>query len=351
MMNARIAEIARNLRRRGSPAAAVAPQAIVEVASPEVEPQSEPSDRYLSRSRLGHLQSRQPSSPQVLAGLLRSPLVAQKRQVVMLPGSKASQASQRNASVRTSVVAKRRVPTNLASDRVSEQNGVRPRTQLRKKRTPNTSRISSVVRTLVGQDSFELYKTSCLDRDQVLLAQTAHTRVEEHLAHVLMQASAFGHNLALKCSMFQNDKADAEKRIRELEQGLETAKAAEKEALEAKAAVDAQVAALGTQLSATIEEGKKQVAAALEQGRIDGFFAGRLAGKTEGIIEGRETFLQLDDYKQSLASARLQGARDFLKSPVFKTAVEVQSAQFLNDGFDKCIAQVAHLQGFVEGFD
>ncbi|KAK4434750.1 hypothetical protein Salat_0637900 [Sesamum alatum] len=42
-MNARLAEIARNLLRRGSPAVAVAPQAIVEVASPEADPPSEQS--------------------------------------------------------------------------------------------------------------------------------------------------------------------------------------------------------------------------------------------------------------------------------------------------------------------
>ncbi|KAK4426669.1 hypothetical protein Salat_1435600 [Sesamum alatum] len=46
--------------------------------------------------------------------------------------------------------------------------------------------------------------------------------------------------LALKCSMFRNDKADVEKKIRELEQSLESTKAAEKEALEAKVAADAQ---------------------------------------------------------------------------------------------------------------
>ncbi|KAK4435008.1 hypothetical protein Salat_0663800 [Sesamum alatum] len=98
---------------------------------------------------------------------------------------------------------------------------------------------SLVLRTLVGQDSFELYKTCCLDLDQVLLAQTAHTRVEEHLAHVLMQASTFGHNLALKCSMFRNDKADAEKKIHELEQSLENARVTEKKALDDKVAADA----------------------------------------------------------------------------------------------------------------
>ncbi|KAK4433226.1 hypothetical protein Salat_1084900 [Sesamum alatum] len=192
---------------------------------------------------------------------------------------------------------------------------------------------------------------SCADAGNFQLFMFAYTFTNIFLFLRSLQASAFGHNLALKCSMFRNDKADAEKKIRELEQSLESAKAAKKEALEAKTAADAQVAALGSQLSATIEEGRQQVVAALEQGRTDGFSAGRLAGKTEGVIEGRETFLQSDEYKQSLANARLQGARDFLKSPVFKTAVDVQSAQFLNDGFDKCIAQVVHLKGFAEGFD
>ncbi|KAK4435185.1 hypothetical protein Salat_0681800 [Sesamum alatum] len=44
-MNARLAEIARNLRRRGSPTVEVAPQAVVEVVSPEVNLPSEHSNR------------------------------------------------------------------------------------------------------------------------------------------------------------------------------------------------------------------------------------------------------------------------------------------------------------------
>ncbi|KAK4434406.1 hypothetical protein Salat_0603400 [Sesamum alatum] len=188
-------------------------------------------------------------------------------------------------------------------------------------------------------DSFELYKACCMDRDQVLLAQTAHTRVEEQLAHVLMQASAFGHNLALKCSMFRNDKAEAERKIHELQQSLEHARVAEKEALEAKDAADARVVTLEARISTTLEEGKKHVANALEQDRIDRFSTGLLAWKTEGITEGRETFLQSDEYKQAISSARLQGAWDFLRYPVFKMAVDLQSAQFLNDGFNKCITQ------------
>ncbi|KAK4425068.1 hypothetical protein Salat_1700400 [Sesamum alatum] len=354
-MNARLAEIARNLRMRGSPAAAIPPLAVVEVASPEVDPHSESSNRLPTPIEAVGGAPAEPSAI-LTPGALRAIEVASsgskeaggeiarvegepskskkrkrkdKRRSKEKSSSKSSKWSSKRAERRAAKDAaeeeentrhfkdqvtwwkQAREDFKTSSSRVSEMDG--------EKLNPNwaNSARSSVLRTLVSQDSFELYKTCCFDCDQVLLAQTAHTQVEEHLAHVLMQASSFGHNLALKCSMFQNDKADAEKRIRKLEHGLESAKAAEKEALEAKTTADAPVAALGTQLSATIEESKKQ----------------------------------LDEYKQSLASARLQGARDFLKSPVFKTVVDVQSAQFLNDGFDKCIAQVVHLQGFVEGFD
>ncbi|KAK4423285.1 hypothetical protein Salat_1911300 [Sesamum alatum] len=160
---------------------------------------------------------------------------------------------------------------------------------------------SSALRTHVGQDSFELFKACCLEHDQVLLAQTARARVEEHLAYVLMQTSAFGHNLSLKCSMFRNDK--------------------ENEALEAKIALDARVpeleakvADLEAQLASTIEENKKVVADALERGHTDGFSAGRFAGKTEGLNEGCEAYLQSKEHKKSISKTRLQGTGDFLKA-------------------------------------
>ncbi|KAK4419925.1 hypothetical protein Salat_2405400 [Sesamum alatum] len=56
---------------------------------------------------------------------------------------------------------------------------------------------SSVLHSLVGQDPWELYRACLVERDQVLLAQTAHTGVEEHIAHVLTQAMAFSHDLSL----------------------------------------------------------------------------------------------------------------------------------------------------------
>ncbi|KAK4417002.1 hypothetical protein Salat_2525700 [Sesamum alatum] len=364
-MNARLAEIARNLRRRGPPAVAVVPPAIVEVASPEVDPPNEQSDHLPDPVDPGvEIGARVEPSAVVPSGARRAIKITSSGSKEADEGArvegeprkskkhkrKDKRKRKEKSSSKSSKRSSKRAERSAAKDAAVEEENTKQFQeqvawwkQAREDFKTSSSRVaemdgeklnpdwaisarSSVLRTLVGQDSFELYKASCLDRDHILLAQTAHTRVEEHLAHVLMQASAFSHNLALKCSMSRNDKADAEKKIRKLEQSLESAKAAEKEALEAKIAADA-------------------------QGRTDGFSAGRLAGKTEGVIEGRETFLQSDEYKQSLATVRPQGARDFLKSPVFKTAVDVQSAQFLNDGFDKCIAQVVHLHGFVEGFD
>ncbi|KAL0416821.1 UNVERIFIED_CONTAM: hypothetical protein Slati_3514000 [Sesamum latifolium] len=40
-----------------------------------------------------------------------------------------------------------------------------------------------------------------------------------------------------------------------------------------------------------------------------------------------------------------------MKSPVFRVAVEIKAATFVNDGFKKCKAQVSKLQGFADGFD
>ncbi|KAK4424602.1 hypothetical protein Salat_1653800 [Sesamum alatum] len=96
---------------------------------------------------------------------------------------------------------------------------------------------------------------------------------------------------------------------------------------------------------------RKSVAEALEQGKAEGFSDGRVAGRAEGLNEGRNTFLQSDEYKKQVSEHRLQGAKDFLKAPAFKMAVEIQSARFLNEGFDKCVSQIEHLKGFVDGFD
>ncbi|KAK4438838.1 hypothetical protein Salat_0218400 [Sesamum alatum] len=282
VMNARIAEIARNLGRRNSPAAATTPLSNVEI-----------SDAHVGDQPSGSFERQALAPVEVASG-----------DAHITPGdthtSNPSTVIPIGALVAieiASVAPRAREDLKTPIRKVAEMKG--------EKLNPDwaISARSSVLRTHVGQDSFELYKACCLERDQVLLAQTAYTRAKE------------------------------------------------KEALKAKATTDARIAALEAQLAATVEESKKKVAAALDSGRSEGFSAGLLAGKTEGITEGHEAFLQSDEYHKSLSDARLQGARDFLKAPAFKMAVDLQFARFLNDGFDKCISQVRHLQGFVKGFD
>ncbi|KAK4435058.1 hypothetical protein Salat_0669100 [Sesamum alatum] len=127
-------------------------------------------------------------------------------------------------------------------------------------------------------------------------------------------AMAFSHNLSLKCSMFRHQKGVAELKIVELQKETSAAHQKEKDMFDAKVALEAENANLKAQLHHAKESAQKAATNAFERGRID-------------------------------------GARDFLKTPTFKLAVDIQSARFLNEGFDKCVSQVDHLKGFVDGFD
>ncbi|KAL2237214.1 UNVERIFIED_CONTAM: hypothetical protein Sindi_0913100 [Sesamum indicum] len=67
------------------------------------------------------------------------------------------------------------------------------------------------------QDSWEVYKAACLERDQVILAQTSLTSLEEHFAHNMTQAMTFAHNISLQCSVWRHDKILLEAKTVEME--------------------------------------------------------------------------------------------------------------------------------------
>ncbi|KAK4426470.1 hypothetical protein Salat_1415600 [Sesamum alatum] len=188
---------------------------------------------------------------------------------------------------------------------------------------------SSVLHSLVGQDSWELYKACLIERDQ---------------------AMAFSHDLSLKCSMFRYQKSVAESKVVDLQKEISEAKQREKDVFDAKAALEAENADLKAQLHRAKEAVQQSMEDVFERGRIDGFSAGEVAGCARGVAEGREVFLCSDEYKKMTATYRLEGARDFLKTPTFKLAVDIQSAHFLNEGFDKYVSQVDYLKGFVNDF-
>ncbi|KAL2228739.1 UNVERIFIED_CONTAM: hypothetical protein Sindi_1853600 [Sesamum indicum] len=71
--------------------------------------------------------------------------------------------------------------------------------------------------------------------------------------------------------------------------------------------------------------------------------------RAKGLV--REEFLNSPEFAARSRDLRLEGARDFLKTPIFDTTVEIKESVYMVQGFKKCKAQVKKLEAFVEGFD
>ncbi|KAL2228605.1 UNVERIFIED_CONTAM: hypothetical protein Sindi_1840200 [Sesamum indicum] len=113
-----------------------------------------------------------------------------------------------------------------------------------------------------------------------------------------------------------------------------------------KTGLEAEVA----RLREIVESHGAEVARAREEGQRSGFSTGQEAGLIQGRTEGREEFLNSPEFAARSRDLRLEGARDFLKTLVFDTAVEIKASVYVQ-GFKKCKAQVNKLEAFVEGFD
>ncbi|KAL2241159.1 UNVERIFIED_CONTAM: hypothetical protein Sindi_0757100 [Sesamum indicum] len=203
---------------------------------------------------------------------------------------------------------------------------------------------SSVFRTRSGQDSWELYDASCLPLDQAALLQTSFTRMEEHCAHSLVQAANFVRGLSLKCAGFRHNQMAADRTIRDLRAQLATFFSKEEEWSRSRSTQEARIKELEAQV---VSKASKAAA----DGEKRGFEAGHAAGKIVGVSEGCEIFLKSEEFTQQVRGIRLQGVRDFLKTPTFDSAVEIKAADYLLQGFDRCKSQISHLQGFAPNFD
>ncbi|KAL2235184.1 UNVERIFIED_CONTAM: hypothetical protein Sindi_1250600 [Sesamum indicum] len=203
---------------------------------------------------------------------------------------------------------------------------------------------SSVFRTRSGQDSWELYDANCLLLDQAALLQTSFTRMEEHCAHSLVQASNFVRGLSLKCAGFRHNQMAADRTIRDLRAQLARFTSKEEEWSRSMSTQEARIKELEAQV---VSEASKAAA----EGEKRGFEAGHAAGKIVGVAEGREIYLKSEEFTQQIRGIRLQGVRDFLKTPTFDSAVEIKAADYLLQGFDRCKSQISHLQGFAPNFD
>ncbi|KAL2232445.1 UNVERIFIED_CONTAM: hypothetical protein Sindi_1424500, partial [Sesamum indicum] len=211
----------------------------------------------------------------------------------------------------------------------------------------NISKNSSVLRTFAGQDSWEVYKAACLECDQVILAQTSLTSLEEHFAHNMAQAMAFAHRISLQGSMWRHDKIQIEGK----------AMVMEKKILEQQAIIESLRAEKGELVSklGISERELEETKRAAQADRVAAFEAGReeglAKGRDRGVAEGRALFLQSQDFQSMMNEARLNGARDFLRSQTFREAVENQASELMIEGFEKCQGQIQKLNGLAEGFD
>ncbi|KAL0404045.1 UNVERIFIED_CONTAM: hypothetical protein Sradi_2045300 [Sesamum radiatum] len=90
--------------------------------------------------------------------------------------------------------------------------------------------------------------------------------------------------------------------------------------------MEAKIKELKDQLARSTSKVAKMKEDAFAQGREEGFSAGDAVGTIVGRAQGRENSFGL---------------------PI----VEIKAANFVNDGFEKCKAQITKLQGLASGFD
>ncbi|KAL2239934.1 UNVERIFIED_CONTAM: hypothetical protein Sindi_0634600 [Sesamum indicum] len=213
----------------------------------------------------------------------------------------------------------------------------------------NISAESTVLYGEAGQASWEIYSKTQLPRDQASIMTTSHTRVEEHLAHTLMQASALSHNMALKCTSHRRDHLTAVKKLEDLRRQFAEKESGEKALVAENESLKGQLAELSAELEnvkgKAFSDGRREgVLAGREEGMEEGYETGRL----DGIWEGRFDRIHIEEHKKVLAEARFQAARDFLRSAAFLTAVEMKAARFFIDGFNTCKAQANTLHAFAK---
>ncbi|KAL2225538.1 UNVERIFIED_CONTAM: hypothetical protein Sindi_2947000 [Sesamum indicum] len=206
------------------------------------------------------------------------------------------------------------------------------------------SSTSTVLGTLSGQDSWEMYEAICPPHDQAALLKTSFIRLEEYSAHSLIQAPNFAKALSLKCAGFRRNQLLAEQKNKDL--GFRNAEMSGREH-----DLEKQRSSLEARNKELEERMSSEIAKAMEAGKEIRFSTGHADGKIAGSVEGRENFLKSDEFAGRIKEARIQGARDFMKAPAFESALEIKAADYVVQGFERCKSQVATLGGFAPDFD
>ncbi|KAK4425315.1 hypothetical protein Salat_1725500 [Sesamum alatum] len=146
---------------------------------------------------------------------------------------------------------------------------------------------------------------------------------------------AFRHHLSLRCSYLRKEKITSDEKLSEAQKQLEGSKKLRTAAEERAKQLEAQVEDLTLRSRIEVEIART---VALEAGKKEGFSAGCLASKTEGLKEGREVYLASEEHKEFIKQTQLQGARKFLKAPAFNGFIEGFDLSWLDPTLDGNLA-------------
>ncbi|KAL2246191.1 UNVERIFIED_CONTAM: hypothetical protein Sindi_2887300 [Sesamum indicum] len=146
--------------------------------------------------------------------------------------------------------------------------------------------------------------------------------------------------MASKCTSHQRNHMVMTKKLKDLRKQFAEKESHEKTLVAENESLNGEL----SDLTAVLEKAKDK---AFSDGRREGMFVGReeglkeghKAGRLDGIEERKFDRIHVEEHERLLTKARLQAARDFLKSTAFQMAVEMKAAHFFNDGLNTCKAQ------------
>ncbi|KAL2237548.1 UNVERIFIED_CONTAM: hypothetical protein Sindi_0946500 [Sesamum indicum] len=158
----------------------------------------------------------------------------------------------------------------------------------------------------------------------------------------------------MKCASYRRNQIAADAKVGELAAQLAERDKRNQAHLEEMQTLIEEVQKLKGQLTAAevvISDGQKEgFAAGREAGLAEDQKEGFKTGHAQGLEEGQAGRITLEEHHQALSSSCVSVARDFLKCGMFKTAVEIKSADFYNKGYRIFVAQIETLGGFVDSF-
>ncbi|KAL2230937.1 UNVERIFIED_CONTAM: hypothetical protein Sindi_1688100 [Sesamum indicum] len=209
-----------------------------------------------------------------------------------------------------------------------------------------------------GDETFAIYNSFVSVRDQGALVTNSSIRLEEFVAHSMVQAMTFLRSLSLKCTHYRMSYIQTDQKVQHLRTQLAEQDETERKQEDNLLALGDEVLKLRAELDAAKKERKilrSKQEVALAEAKREAFDAGREAslveGHKRGVEEGQAGRIPIKEYQRALAGSRMSAVHDFLKTDTFTTTLEIKSADSFSKGYETCRSQIEKLGGFHDSFD